>query len=182
MVTMELEPADIAEILRIFAESELEELRLEVGGTRLHLSKRGATTLDATAAVRPVSQPPTSAPTTSAPVVPAPAGPASTEPNSPGAATPASAPSPSAAAAAEEGLLELRSPLLGVFYRRPAPGEAPFVEIGQTVGPDDDVCIVDVMKMFTRVAAGVAGELVEICVDDGALVEHGQVLMRFRPS
>jgi acetyl-CoA carboxylase biotin carboxyl carrier protein len=178
---MELEPADIAEILRIFAESELEELRLEVGGTRLHLSKRGGTTLDAPPA-RPVSQAPASAPSTSAPALSATAGPAPAAPNSPGAAAPVSTPSPSAPAAAEEGLVELRSPLLGVFYRRPAPGEAPFVEIGQSVGPNDDVCIVDVMKMFTRVAAGVAGELVEICVDDGALVEHGQVLMRFRPS
>ena len=81
----------------------------------------------------------------------------------------------------ETGLYELTSPVLGVFYRRPAPGQAPFVEVGVEVGPEDPVCVVDVMKMFTRVSAGTAGRIAEICVDDGQLVEHGQVLMRIDP-
>lgn len=160
---MELEPADIAEILRIFADSELEELRLEVGATRLHLSKRGGALSDAVPAARATGAGQAAPP----PAAPAPAH----------AAPPVADVAPS-----EAGLVELRSPLLGVFYRRPAPGETPFIEIGQSVAADDDVCIIDVMKMFTRVPAGIAGELVEICVEDGALVEHGQVLMRFRPA
>jgi biotin carboxyl carrier protein len=81
-----------------------------------------------------------------------------------------------------DGLTELRSPLLGVFYRRPTPNDPPFVEVGAVVGAEDPVCIVDVMKMFTQVPAGVAGRIAEICVEDGQLVEHGQVLMRIEPA
>jgi acetyl-CoA carboxylase biotin carboxyl carrier protein len=55
------------------------------------------------------------------------------------------------------------------------------VEIGSEVGPEDPVCIIDVMKMFSRVPAGAGGRVVEILADDGQLVEHGQVLMRLEP-
>lgn len=161
---MELRPADIAEILRIFAESELEELHLDIGGTRLDLSKTSS-------AARPIV-PARQAPSVAA--VPAPDAPAPAEP------APAATSRPSARST-EEGLVELRSPLLGVFYRRPSPDKLPFVEPGSSVEADDPVCIVDVMKMFTRVHAGTAGAIVDILAEDGQLVEHGQVLMTIRP-
>jgi acetyl-CoA carboxylase biotin carboxyl carrier protein len=73
---------------------------------------------------------------------------------------------------------ELRSPLLGVFYRRPAPDQPPLVELGSEVRAEDSVCIIDVMKMFTSVPAGANGRVVDICAEDGQLVEFDQVLMR----
>lgn len=173
---MELRPDDIQEILRIFADSDLEELHLDIGGTRLDLSKRGGV-----AAERPAPAPtpaPRPAPDPTAPPAQAPAAPA---PSAASAAPTPAAVSPAPASASVDGLEELRSPLLGVFYRRPAPGEQAFVEIGSQVGADDPVCIIDVMKLFTRIPAGVAGRVVEICVEDGQLVEHGQVLMRIDP-
>jgi acetyl-CoA carboxylase biotin carboxyl carrier protein len=176
---MELRQEDIAEIVRIFNESELVELRLELGGNRLYLSKQAG------AAPRWEEAAPSAPAGATAPETPADptTPPASAMPAAaPGSgAVPAPAPAAPAPAAAD-GLAELRSPLLGVFYRRPSPDKPPFVEIGSEVGADDPVCIIDVMKMFSRVPAGVAGRVVEILAQDGQLVEHGQVLMRLDPE
>ena len=177
---MELRPDDIAEILRIFAESDLEELHLDIGGTRLDLSKNstgGRPVLPPRAAAAPTAAAP------AAPVADAPSGPTPAGASPTAAAEPPSHPDTGATASRsiEDGLVELRSPLLGVFYRRPSPDKPAFVEPGSSVEADDPVCIVDVMKMFTRVPAGTAGTVVDILVEDGQLVEHGQVLMTIRP-
>jgi acetyl-CoA carboxylase biotin carboxyl carrier protein len=166
-MTMRLEPGDIAEILRVFADSELEELNLEIGDTRLRVSKNpGGLGAPGSSPARTGPAPaaaPAAAPVAAA-VAPAPPVPAAVEADAP-----------------PDGLVELRSPLLGVFYRRPSPDQPPFVEPGSEVEATSDVCIVDVMKMFTRVQAGTSGTVAEILVEDGTLVEHGQVLMRIRP-
>ena len=75
----------------------------------------------------------------------------------------------------------IASPMLGTFYRAPAPGAAPFVEVGSTVEPDTLVCIIEVMKMMNSVHAGVSGTIVEICVENGQLVEYGAPLFRVEP-
>jgi acetyl-CoA carboxylase biotin carboxyl carrier protein len=168
---MELRPEDIAEILRIFADSELEDLRLEIGSTKLELSKHGGVLFGKPGVARDID---------AAQIIGTEAAPAAAA--APGDQGRATNDRSDGLAPSEKGLLELHSPLLGVFYRRPAPDQAPFLELGQQVGPDDPVCIIDVMKMFTRVPAGLSGELVEICVADGTLVEFGQTLMRFRPA
>ena len=170
---MELRQDDIAEIVKIFNDSELVELRLDLGGNRLYLSKQagGIARWE-------------DAPATGSRAVPRLRHPRRhllpllLAPEAPAAAT--LAPAASTAASAE-GLIELKSPLLGVFYRRPSPDKPPFVELGSEVGADDPVCIIDVMKMFSRVPAGAAGRIVEILAEDGQLVEHGQVLMRLEP-
>lgn len=193
---MELRPEDIQTILRVFAESPIEELRLEIGDTRLHVSKRSGALPPAEAA--PASSAPAANAVQPLAVVPQPraaaspaaartAQPAQPPPASGAAANPAGAPGRADHGAApvspaDGRLYELRAPLLGVFYRRPSPTEPPFVEVGSVVTPKDPVCLIDVMKMFTRVEAGVAGRIVEICVQDGQLVEYGQVLMRIEPD
>ena len=68
--------------------------------------------------------------------------------------------------------------MLGVFYRAPAPGAAPYVEVGARVEPDTVVCLIEVMKMMNSIAAGVAGTIVEVCAENAQLVEHGQPLFR----
>jgi biotin carboxyl carrier protein len=78
--------------------------------------------------------------------------------------------------------VEVPAPVLGVFYGRPAPDAPPFVALGDEVGPDTTVAIVEVMKLMNPVSAGVAGRVVGICVEDGALVEEGQALFRIEPS
>ena len=73
------------------------------------------------------------------------------------------------------------SPMLGTFYRAPAPGEAPFVDVGSTVEPDTIVCIIEVMKMMNSVHAGVAGTIAEVFVENGDPVEYGSQLFRVEP-
>lgn len=73
--------------------------------------------------------------------------------------------------------VEVKAPMLGVFYRCPEPGAPPFVEVGKAVAAQDTVALIEVMKLFNQVQAGAEGRIVEILVEDGALVEHGQVLL-----
>jgi biotin carboxyl carrier protein len=73
--------------------------------------------------------------------------------------------------------VEVRAPMLGVFYRASQPGAPPFVQLGQTVGANDTIGLIEVMKLFNQVSAGVEGRVVEIVVEDGAFVEHGQVVL-----
>ncbi len=69
------------------------------------------------------------------------------------------------------------SPMVGSFYAAPAPGEKPFVRVGDTVAAGQVVCIVEAMKLMNEIEAEVSGKIIEICVEDGQSVEYGQVLM-----
>lgn len=81
-----------------------------------------------------------------------------------------------------DGLHEVRPPMLGTFYRAPKPGAAPFVEVGSRVQPDSVVCIIETMKLMNSVCAGVAGEVVEICLNDAQFADEEEVLLRIRPE
>ena len=95
-------------------------------------------------------------------------------------------PSPAPEAApppGEEGMEELvRSPVVGTFWRRPAPGEPPFVEVGDRVEPGQVLCIVEAMKVMNEVRADRAGVVEEILAEEGQPVEYGQPLFRLRPE
>lgn len=79
------------------------------------------------------------------------------------------------------GLLEVTAPSPGTFYRSPAPGEPPYVDVGSVVEPETQVCILEVMKLMNPVHAGVAGRVVEVCRDNGGPVQFGDVLFRIEP-
>ena len=68
------------------------------------------------------------------------------------------------------------APNLGTFYRSPKPGSPPFVEVGQRVTADTEICLLEVMKLFTSVKAGVAGTIRQVCAEDAQLVEGGTIL------
>lgn len=72
---------------------------------------------------------------------------------------------------------EILSPMVGTFYRRPNPDSPPFVELGSLVNEDTPVCIVEVMKLLNTISTPHKGHVSEICVEDGAIIEAGQVLM-----
>jgi len=82
--------------------------------------------------------------------------------------------------AAHDGLA-LTAPLVGTFYRRPTPEDAPFVEPGQVVNPGDTVCLIEAMKVMNEIKADVAGRLRTVVAEEGAPVEYGQVLFVFDP-
>jgi acetyl-CoA carboxylase biotin carboxyl carrier protein len=107
--------------------------------------------------------------------------PAPVPPPKPSAAAPAApvAPTPSPLASK---LLEISSPMVGTFYRSPAPDEAPFVDKGDRVRIGQTVCIIEAMKLMNEIEAEVGGEVVEILVSNGDPVEYGQILMRVNPA
>lgn len=71
----------------------------------------------------------------------------------------------------------ITSPMVGTFYKAPAPDAKPFVEVGSTVSQGSVVCIIEAMKLMNEIESDVSGKVVEICVEDGQPVEFGQVLM-----
>lgn len=82
----------------------------------------------------------------------------------------------------KEGLIEVRAPMLGRFFRASSPSEPPYVEIGLKVGPEDTVCMLEVMKLFSTVKAGVSGTIIEVLVENGVMVEHDTLLFLVRPE
>ena len=97
----------------------------------------------------------------------------------PGAVTaPAVAPVAMPAAAREPKGTEVTAPMVGVFYAAPAPGDEPFVRVGSKVKAGETLCIIEAMKVLNEVTAEADGEVLEICVADGDLVEFGSCLMR----
>lgn len=77
---------------------------------------------------------------------------------------------------ADANLHKIVSPMVGTFYRKPAPEKPAYVEVGERVQPDKVVCIVEAMKLMNEIVAEVSGEVVKILVEDGQLVEYGQPL------
>ena len=82
----------------------------------------------------------------------------------------------------EQILVEVPSPMVGTFYRSPAPAEPPFVEVGDRIRSGQTVCIIEAMKLMNEIEAEVSGRIIEILVQDGEPVEYGQPLMRINPG
>ena len=95
---------------------------------------------------------------------------------------PAASPTSKASAALAPGMVAIKAPMVGTFYRAPSPGAKPFVEVGQKVGPDSVVCIIEVMKLMSSISAGIAGSVKEIRVADSEPVQFGQVLIVIEPD
>lgn len=156
--------ADIETLIAEFARSGVRELHLRAGDFELFLSNDPA----ASAGMTP---PPPTGGTPRMNAVPAPL-----------ASSPAVVPpSPSVAAVASEsdlpaGAVIVRAPNLGTFYRSPKPGAAFYVEIGASVAPGDELCLIEVMKLFTAVRAEIGGRVHAVLAPDGEMVEAGQPL------
>ncbi len=92
------------------------------------------------------------------------------------------APSPLSVNPAAAKLVEISSPMVGTFYRAPAPGEAPFVQVGDRVRSGQTVCIIEAMKLMNEIEAEISGQVMEILLQNGEPVEYGQPLMRINPD
>ena len=89
---------------------------------------------------------------------------------------------PTEATPKTNGLHAVRSPLVGTFYRAPAPGESSYVEVGDTVKAGQTLCIVEAMKMMNEIVADVSGEVVEVLAENAGGVEYDQPLLYLRPD
>jgi acetyl-CoA carboxylase biotin carboxyl carrier protein len=166
---MKLHDADVQEIIRLLADSEYDELQLETGQFRLIL-RRGRAEQGGWSQERQ---------TIATPNILKPVGSilAQGTASSPGAGSGERGEQ----RVPQDGLVEISAPFMGTFYRAPQPATPAFVEVGSMVERDTVVAIIEVMKLMNSVAAGVAGEVVEICSPDATFVEQGQCLMRVRP-
>jgi len=97
------------------------------------------------------------------------------------AAPAAAVPAPAAPAPATT-LKEVRSPMVGTFYKAPEPGAEPYVTVGSRIAAGQTVCIIEAMKIMNEIEAEVAGVVREVCVEDAQPVEYGQVLFRVEPA
>ena len=169
---MSLTAKDVAEIIRLLEESSFDELELESGDLKLSL-RRGE---GGVAPAHPPSLRPTPAREggSGSRILPRATGEGDREAVE-GART-ARAPS------SDPNAVDVPSPLLGIFYRAPKPGEAPFIEVGAQVEKDTVIGIIEVMKLMNSVHAGVTGEVVEILAANAGLVEYGEPLIRVRPA
>lgn len=103
----------------------------------------------------------------------------------PAPAAPAPAPAPAAAPAADEqssNLVEIKSPMIGTFYRRPSPDKDVFVEVGDQIKAGDTVCVIEAMKLFNEIESEVQGKIVKVLVDDNSPIEYDQPLFLVDPS
>ncbi|MCL4117695.1 UNVERIFIED_CONTAM: hypothetical protein GTU68_058128 [Idotea baltica] len=89
-----------------------------------------------------------------------------------------------AAAPAEEAnnYLEIKSPMVGTFYRSPSPDKPPYVQVGDVIKVNDVVCVIEAMKLFNEIESEVSGKIVKVLVDDSSPVEYDQVLFLVDPS
>ena len=165
---------DIFLILKLLEESPFDELQLDTENIRLHAVKKGSSRALENTAPGDMQLSPGSGLKTKRVEVslknPA-------DMPAPGMGLPSATgmPSPSGEKAME-GFVAIKAPMLGTFYRTPKPGAPPFVEVGAMVAKDDPVCIIEVMKLFNTVKAGVQGKIARICAEQGQMVEYQQIL------
>ncbi|MBM5826964.1 MAG: acetyl-CoA carboxylase biotin carboxyl carrier protein [Cyanobacteria bacterium M_surface_7_m2_040] len=162
---MQLDHDQLHQLLALLADSDIQELKLEGDDFRLEVRR------NLPGQAPQVIQ---TAPLPVAATVPAAAA-------APAAAAIPSAPPPTAPAVRSD-LLEITAPMVATFYRAPAPGDPPFVEIGARISSGQTVCILEAMKLMNELESEVSGEVVEILVENGTPVEFGQVLMRVKPG
>jgi acetyl-CoA carboxylase biotin carboxyl carrier protein len=169
---MELSEDDVLHILKLIDESKFDYFQLEVGELKITVSKGEPIPLNS-----PPQQVAAAPAATPAPVSAKPAAAPST------AAAPAAQTAPASveARAAAEGLLTVTAPLLGTFYVAPEPGAPPFTHVGANVTEDTTVALIEVMKVFNSVRAGVKGTIVEVVAQNGQFVEYGQTLFLVKP-
>ncbi len=161
-----MEWSEVRRLVRLVEKSEIQELELEREGTRIRISKPAPvfTGTQQIAIPQPAQIPmPTAAP------------------------EPGQAASPGAPAAAEQAekkgnYHEVKSPMVGTFYRAPAPDADPYVQVGDMVSHGQTLCIVEAMKLMNEIESDVAGRVVEIVCQNEEPVEFGQVLFLIDPK
>lgn len=170
---------EIQELIKLVGETELAEFKLKDGEFQLHIRGKGYIDPDVANAV--VASTPTvmAAPSVAPNIVAAPA--AAPAPAAPAAAA-SSAGSGQTADADTSNYLEVKSPMVGTFYRSSSPDKPPYVKVGDSVAEGDTVCIVEAMKLFNEIESEVSGKIMKVMIEDAQPVEYDQVLFLVDPK
>ena len=156
----EITQEDVIQIMKMLEESTFNELHLETGDLKLVVKKGDKKAgFHQEAEVRVEEHAPSKAAEKAAVL-----------------ATEVEPPSEEPPGVEEEGFITIKAPMLGTFYRAPKPGAPPFVEEGQLVTEKDTVCVIEVMKLFNTVKAGVRGRIAKVCAENSQMVEYQQTL------
>ncbi len=158
-----MELKDIKAIIDLMKKNSITEFELEEKDSKLRL-KRGLN------GAVPVSQGDEAVPVLSVPV------------SAPVALPAASVAAPVTSPMVNSGEVDIKSPMIGTFYRSPSPESAAYVEVGAEVNPDTVVCIIEAMKVMNEIKAEVKGVVTQILVESGKPVEFGQPLFKIRPA
>jgi len=146
----------VKELVELMIENDLVEVEIADGDSKIHLKRPGH------------SQPmPAMAPMH----IMAPAAAAGTAPAA-----------GSAASAADDKLIDIKSPIIGTFYAAPSPDSAPYAKVGDHVTPDTVVCIIEAMKVMNEIKAETTGTIEKVMIANGQVVEFGQVIFKVRPD
>lgn len=163
---------EIQELIKLVAKTELSEFKYDDGEVKLHIRGQSFITnrMSAQSAANPaiISMP-----------APAPAAPAAPTPAPATPAAPAAAPKE---ANDESRYVEVRSPMIGTFYRSPSPDKEAYVKVGDVINKGDTVCIVEAMKLFNEIESEVSGKIVKMLVEDAQPIEYDQPLFLVDPS
>jgi len=164
---------EISDLIKLVNKSDLSEFKLRDKDFELSIRTsafKGKNTQVVQTNPAPMMHVAAAAPV-AAPVAPAPV-----------AEAPATTPTAPAAAESTEGLLEVKSPIVGTFYRSSSPDKPVYVKVGDTIEKGQTVCIVEAMKLFNEIESEVSGTIVKVMVEDAAPVEYDQVLFLVDPS
>ena len=158
---------EIKELIEFLKQEEIAEFEMERGDFKVRIRRAGDSSAAAPSETRFFamhSAPPPPMPVAQAPAV---------------AAAPAA---PAEVPAAEAGLHEVRSPIVGTFYESPSPGASPFVKVGDVVQAGQVLCIIEAMKLMNEIEADASGEIVKKLASNGQPIEYGQPLFLIRPK
>ncbi len=158
--------SEIKELVKLIDESSIEELEIENEGARLSIRKPGI----------PEQQVVQAVPQSAIAAIQA------AQPAAAPQAAPAQPVEQTATQANDDSLHKITSPMVGTFYSAPSPTSPSFIEKGDKVTPKTTVCIVEAMKLMNEIEAEVKGEIVEVLVENGQLVEFGQPLFLVKPE
>ncbi|WP_347862771.1 acetyl-CoA carboxylase biotin carboxyl carrier protein [Salimicrobium sp. PL1-032A] len=166
-----LKVQEIREIIKLIDESSIQEFEYESGESKVTLKKQGG--------VAPAPAPVVNTEVQQAPVrheQPE----QETADNQPEVSSSEAVDAPSEEKGEADYDYEITSPMVGTIYHSPSPEDSPYIQVGDKVSDDSVVCIVEAMKLFNEIEAEVSGEIVEILVGDGELVEYNQPLFRVK--
>lgn len=159
----------VKKLVKLLSDSDVDEIEIEEEGKKIRVVKHPNNSVGTppwTPSMQALAVPP---PAIQSPM---PASPATTPPAE-GQPTPA---------VQQKKFHEIKSPIVGTFYKAPAPDAAPFVEVGSEIRPGAVLCIVEAMKLMNEIESDVSGKIAKIMVENGSPVEYGQTLFLVEPA